>query len=301
MISFATAELIYRTQVICGESPVWDEVSQRLYWADVVSGNVYIFNPIDSSNKTCITGQVLGSITLCERGDLLLSCAKGFFFLDPNTSRMEPAIDQAILPTGHFFADGKCDPQGRFWAGTYHQDITEAIGVLYSLENDLSVKKRAENFILSNGLAWNIATNKFYFIDSIAKCVYMFDYDSISGDIFNQQVLRRFFGETILPDGMTIDTEGFLWIALFNAGKVIRIDPKTGETAFEVLVPNAKQVTSCTFGGKDLNELYITTARELEGTYGIPEDDIGIQFNAGGIFKAKLPFKGLRSARFKRK
>ena len=299
MIAFATAELIYQTEVICGESPVWDEVSQRLYWADVVNGNVYILNPITGSNKTYNTGQVLGSITLCERGGLLLSCAKGFFFLDPDTNKIEPAIDQEILSAGHFFADGKCDPQGRFWAGTYQQDITEAVGVLYSLENDLSVKKRAENFILSNGLAWNIPKGKFYFIDSITKCVYMFNYNSVSGDITNQQVLKQFSGDTILPDGMTIDTEGFLWIALFNSGSVIRIDPETGETAFAVFVPNAKQVTSCTFGGKDFNELYITTARELEGPYGIPENDRPFQYNAGGIFRAKLPFKGLPAIRFK--
>ena len=299
MIASTTAELIYQTEVICGESPVWDEVSQRLYWADVVTGNVYIFNPIDGSNKTCNTGEVLGSVTLCERGGLLLSCAKGFFFLDPDTNNMEPAIDQEILSAGHYFADGKCDSQGRFWAGTYHQDITEPVGVLYSLENDLSVKKRAENFILSNGMAWDIAKDKFYFIDSIAKGVYTFNYDSISGDITNQQIVRKFSGDTILPDGMTIDTDGFLWIALFNAGKVIRIDPLSGETDFEVLVPNAKQVTSCTFGGKDFNELYITTARELEGPYGIPEDDRPNQNNAGGVFKAKLPFKGLPAIRFK--
>lgn len=299
MTASATAELIYQTQVICGESPVWDEVSQRLYWADVVNGNVYIFDPIDGSNKTCNTGQVLGSITLCERGGLLFSCGKGFFFLDPDTSKMEPAINREILSAGHYFADGKCDPHGRFWAGTYQQDITEAIGVLYSLENDLSVKKRAEKFILSNGLAWNIAKGKFYFIDSIARCVYMFAYDPISGDLANQQIVKRFSGDAILPDGMTIDTEGFLWIALFNAGKVVRIDPVTGETNFEVLVPNAKQVTSCTFGGKDFNELYITTARELEGPYGIPEDDRPVQYNAGGIFKVKLPYKGLPAGRFK--
>ena len=299
MIASTTAELIYQTQIICGESPVWDGVSQRLYWIDVVTGNVYIFNPGDGSNKTYNIGQVLGAVTLCERGGLLLSCATGFIFLDPDTNKMEPSIGQELLPAGHFFADGKCDPRGRFYSGTYHQDITEPVGVLYSLENDLSVKKRAENFILSNGLAWNVAKDKFYFIDSIAKCVYVFNYNSISGDLTNQQTLRKFSGDIVLPDGMTIDTEGFLWIALFNASKVIRIDPETGETAFEVIVPNAKQVTSCTFGGKDLDELFITTAREVGGLYGIAEDEIDSQFNAGGLFRAKLPFKGLPAIRFK--
>jgi len=299
MIAFATAELIYQHQVICGESPVWDEVSQRLYWADVVKGNVYIFDPGNGSNKTCSTGEVLGSVALCERGGLLLSCAKGFFFLDPDTGKRKPVKDQEILPAGHFFADGKCDPQGRFWAGTYHQDITEAVGVLYSLESDLSVKKRAEKFILSNGLAWSTAGDKFYFIDSIAKCVYRFEYNSASGDLANRQIVRKIPGDTILPDGMTIDTEGFLWIALFNSGKVIRIDPESGETVFEVFVPGAKQVTSCSFGGRNLNELYITTARELEGPYGIPEDDLRSQYNAGGLFKAKLHYRGHPAIRFK--
>ena len=299
MITFTRAELIYQTQAVCGESPVWDEVGQRLYWADVVTGNVYIFNPNDGSNQTFNIGQVLGAVALCQRGGLLLSSARGLDFFDPETNKMESAVRQDLLSAGHYFADGKCDPRGRFWGGTYHQDITEAVGVLYSLENDLSVKKRAENFILSNGMAWDVAEDKFYFIDSIARCVYKFNYDPISGDLTNRHVIRQFPGGTILPDGMTIDTEGFLWVALFNASKIIRIDPATGETNFEVLIPNAKQVTSCTFGGKDLDELYITTARELGGPYGLTEDELRFENNSGGLFRVKLPFKGLPAVRFK--
>src|SRR5690606_3299132 len=122
-------------------------------------------------------------------------------------------------------------------------------------------------------------------------------YDPASGNISNKQVLRRIHGNKELPDGMTIDNEGFLWVALYNGGKIIRINPQSGETVFEIMVPNARQVTSCTFGGKEFDELYITTARELEGPYGIPLDELNSEQYAGGLFRVKLPFKGFPTFR----
>jgi sugar lactone lactonase YvrE len=160
------------------------------------------------------------------------------------------------------------------------------------------VVKRYENLILPNGLAWSMDQTKFYFIDSIAKCIYVYDFDIQSGNIKNKKILRQIEGDIQLPDGMTIDSEGFLWVAIFNGGKVLRIDPITGKTVFEILVPNAKQVTSCTFGGENLDELYITTAKVMEGPYGIKEDELITQQNAGGLFKIKLPYKGILSKRF---
>jgi sugar lactone lactonase YvrE len=299
MVEKLTAELVYLTQVICGEGPVWDEVHHKLYWMDIVSGHIYIFNPENGTNTGYQIGRVMGGLTLCEKGGVLLAMEKGFVFFDPETGSMEIKNNPEVGLSEHFFSDGKCDPKGRFWAGTYHQSLTETTGSLYSLESDFTVKKRLEHLILSNGLTWSMDQKKFYFIDSIARCIYSFDYNTASGNISNKQILKKIQGDVGLPDGMTIDTEGFLWIAVYNAGKIIRINPQSGETVFEVLVPNAKQVTSCTFGGKEFDELYITTAKEMDGPYGIPKDELNSQQNAGGLFKVKLPFKGIPSVRFK--
>jgi len=299
MIKSATAELIYKTQVICGEGPVWDEVEQKLYWIDIENDHVYLFNPENGANTGWNVGKMIGALTLREKGGLLMVLSNGFNSFDPETGEITPVINPEKELSEHYFNDGKCDPKGRFWAGTYHQNAEDAVGSLYSLETDLSVVKRDKNFILANGLAWSIDKTKFYFIDSVAKCIYVYDYDVLTGNITNRNILRQIEGDIQLPDGMTIDSEGFLWVAIFNGGKVLRIDPVTGKTVFEILIPNAKQVTSCTFGGKNMDELYITTAKILEGPDRIPENELAAQTNAGGLFKIKLNYKGVIATRFK--
>lgn len=295
------AELIYQMDIICGESPIWDEKNHRLYWADITKGFVYTFDPVNGVHNSYNIGGPMGGMTLCEQGGLILAKSEKLYFFDPITGNIELIKDFGKDHPEHFLNDGKCDPFGRFWIGSYHSEIEKNTGILYSLEQDLSVKKRLENIILSNGLVWSLDHEKFYYIDSLTKSIYVFDYDMDSGDIFNQKVLKKIEGEIELPDGMTIDTEGFLWVAIFNSGKVQRVDPYSGETVFEVLIPGAKQVTSCTFGGNDFDELYITTAKELGGPYGIPPDELGLQNNAGGLFKIKLPFKGIPTKRFNKR
>jgi len=299
VIKSIIAELIYKTQVICGEGPVWDEIEKKLYWIDIENNHVYLFNPENGANTGWNVGSTIGALTLREKGGLLLVLSNGFNSFDPSTGELKLINDPEEDLSEHHFNDGKCDPTGRFWAGTYHQDAENPVGSLYSLEPDLSVVKRDKSLILANGLAWSIDKTNFYFIDSVAKCIYVYDYDISSGNITNRKVLRQIEEDTLLPDGMTIDSEGFLWVAIFNGGKVLRIDPITGKTIFEVLVPNAKQVTSCTFGGENLDELYITTAKIMEGPDRIPENELASQANSGGLFKVKLPYKGVYAKRFK--
>src|SRR5688500_18381068 len=123
MVQSAKAELIYQTQVICGECPVWDEAAQKLYWTDLSNCHVYIFNPANGANTGYHVGSVMVALVLREKGGLMLAVQSGFSFFDPVTGCGELTNDpEAGLPQ-HFFGDGKCDPQGRFWAATYHQDI----------------------------------------------------------------------------------------------------------------------------------------------------------------------------------
>lgn len=299
MAKSATAELVFHTDVICGECPVWDDRTQQLYWADLTSGAIFTFDPRDGRNTRIEADAVLGALALREQGGLVLASQKGFSFFDPVTGEQKHLCDPEASLSENMFGDGKCDPEGRFWAGTYHQDISDPSGSLYSLAHDLTVKKQREGLLLSNGLAWSVDYATFYHIDSVARTLYAFDYDRPSGDISNGRVLRKFDGPRTLPDGMTIDVEGYLWVALFNGGKVLRLDPRTGETVFEVSVPDVRQVTSCTFGGRNFNELYITTAKEIGGPYGIPEAEVDFEKNAGGLFRIKLPFRGFAAARFK--
>lgn len=299
MVKSLTAEVIYQTLVICGECPVWDEKVQRLYWTDLVNSHVYIFDPVNGANIGYNVGGVMGALVLCVKSGLMLASDTGFSFFDPATGSLEVKNDPESALSAHFFGDGKCDPQGRFWAGTYHQDIKDPVGCLYSLEADFSVKKRSEKMILPNGLAWSADHRKFYHIDSVEKCVYVCDYDLTSGEIGNRRILKRFDADRQLPDGMTIDTDGFLWIALYNSGKVVRVNPASGEIVFEVFVPQSRQVTSCTFGGRDFDELYITTAKEVGGPYGIPERELSSEKNAGALFRVKVPFRGLPAVRFR--
>src|SRR5690606_28547880 len=116
----------------------------------------------------------------------------GFSFFDPLTGKQDPIGDPESSLPANLFGDGKCDPEGRFWAGTYHQDINDRAGSLYSLEYDLTVRKRREKLILSNGLAWSVDYTTFYHVDSVARTLCAFDYDRASGDITNERVLRKF-------------------------------------------------------------------------------------------------------------
>lgn len=297
-VETATAELVYHTPVICGECPVWDERQRKLYWADLTAGTIFVFDPEEGTNTPFDIGKPLGALALREEGGLVLAMTDGFVYFDPESGKVTPIINPESDKADHQFGDGKCDAVGRFWAGTYHNDISEPLGSLYSLEGN-EAKKRVGGLILSNGMDWSRDDKTFYHVDTIARTVSAYDFEVSSGEIGNRREILRFPEGRQLPDGLTVDAAGFLWIAVFNGGKVIRIDPETGEVNFEVGVKNASQVTSCTFGGAGLDELYITTAKEVGGPYGIAEEAIPLEANAGGLFRVKVPFSGVAPNRFK--
>ncbi len=165
-------------------------------------------------------------------------------------------------------------------------------GSLYCLDTDHTVTKKLDNVTISNGLVWNQSQSVFYYIDSITFSVDAYDYQPETGAISNKRSIKSFTEG--LPDGMAIDQEDFLWVAVWGAGKVVRINPHTGETVYEIIISGAKQVSSCAFGGKNLDEVYITTAGQ-----GLSEEDWKEQPNAGGLFRIKVPFKGVPSPKFK--
>lgn len=286
----ATLELEH--EAILGEGPVWDEVEEKLYWVDILSGSLFIYSPREGKNTTYDVGAHLGTVALRRQGGLVMALQTGFAFFDTEDQRLTEVADPESHIPGNRFNDGKCDPSGRFWAGTLSYELGKGTGNLYCLDSDLNVDLKLQGLTIPNGMAWNSSKDKFYFIDTPTGNIYSFDYDDDSGEISNRKIIRNMDSSEGFPDGMSIDEEDCLWVALYGGGKVIRIDPATGNTLFEILLP-VPRITSCTFGGPELNELYITTAREH-----MSEEEIAKLPLSGSLFKAKLPFKGKPVFRF---
>lgn len=286
------ATVVYKGEALLGEGPCWDEVNQQLLWTDILAKKIHIYNPKTNTNKSFDVGQYVGAITICDHDELLLVTEKGFHFFQMDTEKLIPINDpEEDIPTNRF-NDGKCDPGGRFWAGTMAMNPTYPAGSLYRLNNDLTVKKMIPNVTISNGLAWDEKRNKMYFIDTPTKNIASYNYYKNSGEINERKTVIRFPSDYGDPDGMTIDQEGMLWIAGWGAGKVTRWNPLDGTLLSEINVP-AKYVTSCAFGGKNCDILYITTAR-----VGMSDEELNNQPLAGSIFSIKTNTTGFPSHKF---
>lgn len=279
-------------KALLGESPVWDESEQQLYWVDILNGKIFVHTPGTEEILSYGVGEHLGAVALRNKGGLVLALKSGFAFFDTGDREVKPITDPEAGLDNNRFNDGKCDPFGRFWAGTMAYNLQKGAASLYSLNPDLSVDKKISGVTISNGTAWNTDDDIFYYIDTPERAVYAFDYEKESGEIKNRRVVKVLEEGEGFPDGMTIDTENMLWIALYNGSKVIRVDPVSGDRLLEIPLPVPK-VTSCTFGGGDLDELYITTAREH-----MSDDDIEKAPLSGSLFKAKVSFRGKPAFRF---
>lgn len=286
------ADVAYKHNAHLGEGPVWSEKEGKLYWMDILSGLLMTYDPRIKKNSSMDMGEHAGAVALREKGGFVAILKSGFYFIDPEKEEKTLISDPESDLTDTRFNDGKCDPSGRFWAGTLSYNLDEGAGSLYCLNSDLEVEKRLDNLTIPNGMAWNSKKDKFYFIDSPTGTIFSFDYDDASGSISNRDVVRTLESHEGSPDGMTIDEEDALWVALYAGSKVIRIDPDSGKTLFEVHLP-APHITSCTFGGSELDELYITSARE-----NMSGEDIEKAPLSGSLFKAKVPFKGIPASRF---
>ncbi len=290
----ANARVAFPARAQLGEGSLWDERNGQLYWVDILQSFVHVFRPDNHSNLSFDVGQNVGTVVATDNDKLLLALRDGFAWLDPDTGRVHP-LEQILkdLP-GERFNDGKCDPRGRFWAGTMVEQGPPAVGKLYCLDADLQITTKIEGVSISNGLVWTRDEKRFYYIDTPTQRIVGYDFDAATGAIENRSVVARIPKDVGSPDGMTIDTEDQLWVALYNGSSVLRIDPQSGEVTFKVEV-QAKNVTSCAFGGPDLDELFITTAR-----VGLSEARLAEEPHAGSLFSVKLPFRGVPAQRFRR-
>lgn len=281
MMKSQQLEYIANSICILGESPIWDAVNARILWLDILKSEVHQFYPGLKEHKTVQLNKVPGCITLNSRGELLTAVEDGFAALDFATGKLSMLAEVEKDNDDNRFNDGKCDASGRFWAGTMSKSGKPAAGSLYALETNGSVTLKIEGVSCSNGLAWSPDNSKFYYIDSPTKQIVSYDFDLDSGDICGKRVVINFSSRDGTPDGMTIDRDGMIWIALWNGWRIIRVNPVTGHMLESVSLP-VSRVTSCTFGGAQLQDLYITSAR-----IGLTGIELKKQPRAGGFFVIK--------------
>jgi len=292
------AKLFLDAQATLGEGPIWDTRDKVLWWVDINEHRLHRFDPgrgelEDGKNVTFDIGQRVGTVVPRASGGVMLAIDQGFASYDPASQRLELVADpESHLPDNRF-NDGKCDPAGRFWAGTLQLvEKDMKAGALYCLFPDGRVTRRVSEVGISNGIVWTSDKKTMYFIDSPTRRVDAFDYDDGTGEISNRRPAVELPEGIGYPDGMSIDAEDKLWVALWDGWGVARFDPLTGQLLEKIDVP-ASQVTACALGGPDLTDLYITTARrDLTG------DQLADQPHAGGLFHAKVNVPGVPSVAF---
>ncbi|WP_303310997.1 SMP-30/gluconolactonase/LRE family protein [Hymenobacter sp. BT730] len=251
---------ILPAQATLGEGPLWNPETQQLYWVDIDGCAFHLFNPATGQDQAFSMPARVGSAAPMHHGRVLLALQSGIHQLHLDTGQLTLLVNPLTDPSLRF-NDGKCDPAGRFWVGTCDMQLRTGTGTLYRLDPDGSLHVMLRGITTSNGIAWSLDHSTMYFIDSPTLRVQAFDYDKASGSISNARTIVRIAPETGVPDGMTIDREGMLWVAVWGGGAVHRYHPGTGALLQVITVP-APFTTSCTFGGPDLQTLYITSARK---------------------------------------
>ncbi|HTE10173.1 MAG TPA: SMP-30/gluconolactonase/LRE family protein [Chitinophagaceae bacterium] len=264
-----------------GEGPVWDIAARCIIWTDIYKGQIHQYNPAEHTHKLFKVGQKTSAVALKRSGGFIAALEHGFATIDTEKQDVSMIIDPESHLPGNRFNDGKCDPAGRFWAGTMAVSGEGNTGSLYALDKTLTVSVKINAIGCSNGMAWSNDQTVFYFIDTPTRQVSAYDYTIDNGSISNKRVIITMDAKDGLPDGMTIDTEGMLWIAVWGGWKVERWDPVTGKLLHRILLP-VSQVSSCTFGGSALNDLYITSAR-----HGLSGLELQEQPLAGSLFVIK--------------
>jgi sugar lactone lactonase YvrE len=273
------AERITEPVAFHGEGPVWSARWGGLRWVDMLAGDVLRLADDGSVARTHV-GEVAAALRPRRGGGAVIGVRRGFALEEPDGSVR--ALPELWSGDDIRMNDGGCDPDGRFYCGTMAYDETPGAGTLYRLDPDGSVAVVLDGVTISNGLEWSPDGTRAYYVDTPTYEISVFDYDT-------QLRGRRMFARTEAhPDGLTVDAEAGVWVALYDGRAVLRFDA-TGRLDARVDVP-AGRVTACTFGGRGLDRLFITTSRE-----GLTPGD---EPDAGSLYAADVGMRGLPAREF---
>jgi len=239
-----------------GEGPCWDAESQSLYWVDITAERVHRLSAAGVHSSWHV-GAPAGAVVPRAGGGLVVAAGNGFLALDPLTGDVSELATAPGQP-GTRMNDGKCDRAGRFYAGTMADDESAGKGSFYKLETDHSVEELFTGIGISNGLGWSPDDRLMYYTDSLDYQVDVLDYDPASGTLGERRPFATLGSGDVMPDGLAVDAEGGVWVAVWGGSVIQRYDP-AGRLTGVVRLP-AANVTSCAFGGPALDQLFITTA-----------------------------------------
>jgi sugar lactone lactonase YvrE len=280
----------------CGEGVVWHEGHQALYWADISGFLIHRFKLLDQSVRTWLFDEPVTSIVLTNRDDTLAVClGSGVILWEPASDTRHPPRFRLEGWPAVRLNDARADPRGSLWLGSMRNNVNAdgssgaaggTDGALYRLDPDSKVSVYRRGIGIANTVAWSPDRRRFYFGDTLANVIWSYDYDDATGDISNERPFFQGFSRG-LPDGSSVDAEGYLWNCRFYGGCIVRVAPN-GKIDCLVEMP-VNNVTTCTFGGQDRMTLFVTTAA-IETS---PNDRL-----AGGLFEIRTNIAGQPENRF---
>lgn len=280
------ASLLYQTACFLGEGSMWHEKRQQLFWVDIEEKKLHSIDPLTKVHQAWLLSSRTGTIVPDLQGRIIMGMHGHVNRFDPDTGESEMLLRiESHLP-GNRSNDGKCDPAGRFWLGTMALDERPHAGNLYCITPDLAVTTKLEHTSISNGIVWTKDRKTMYYIDSPTGTIQAFDYNDETGEIRSRETAVTIPADMGSPDGMAIDENDQLWVAQWGGSGVYHWDPLSGNLISKIEVP-APHVSSCAFGGKDLDHLYITTARK-----DLSAGDLEQYPLSGSVFVAKPGVKG---------
>ncbi len=279
-----------------GEGLLWSVREQALYWVDILARKLHRWEPVPgpsgpgSYRRWTFSEEISALAERASAPGLIVTMRQGFALFDPATDTAPRYLHRPEPErTGNRFNDGKCDARGRFWAGTMDFACQAPTGALYRYDPDGACSRHDDGFPVTNGPTWSHdgTTPGLYFNDTVRGCTYRYDADPATGQLGHKTLWKRWSAEDGVPDGMTTDARGRLWIAHWGGGCVTCHDPATAAELCRVRLP-VSQVTNCAFGGADLRTLFITSARD-----GLSPAQQAAEPLAGGLFAVAVDSPGL--------
>jgi L-arabinonolactonase len=276
---------VAQTEDVVGEVPLWHPTENVLYWIDLFKPAIHRFDPATGEVTSWTPTEKLGSFALRAAGGFVLAGRRGLSLYDPISGRLERIADPEAGDSANILNDGRCDRRGRFWVGSMNRLQDRASGRLYRLETR-SVQAVADGIWLPNSLCWSPDDRRMYLADSHLRTIFSCDFDIERGTIGPRREFAVLASAQGVPDGSSVDSDGFLWNAVFAGGCLIRYTP-SGRVDRVIDLPVSRP-TACTFGGPDLATLYVTTAR-----FRLTPAQLAAEPHSGGVIAIDVGARGL--------